>query len=108
MVITSNGDLRRKQSNHKSDESMKIGQSADFFGRTFWEEWQPCITVTWLYAKTPRSTSGFLGTMFKVLSTFYQNPANPPIFLGGLFGRNGNPALWLCGIMEKHYGALVD
>ena len=32
---TSNGDLRRKQSNHKTDESMKIGQSAGFFVQLF-------------------------------------------------------------------------
>ena len=30
---TSNGDWRRRQSNHKTDESMKIGQSAGFFGQ---------------------------------------------------------------------------
>ena len=28
--------------------------------------------------------------------------------LGGLFGRNGNPALRLCGIMQKHHGVLAD
>ena len=28
---TSNGDLRRKQSNHKTDESVKIRQSVEFF-----------------------------------------------------------------------------
>ena len=33
-------------------------------GRTFWEEWQPCITVMWHYAKTPRSTSRFLEIIF--------------------------------------------
>ena len=32
---TSNGDLRRKQSNHKTDESVKIGQSVGFFGLFF-------------------------------------------------------------------------
>ena len=32
MQYTSNGDLRRKQSNHKTDESVKIGQSVEFFG----------------------------------------------------------------------------
>jgi len=31
-----------------------------------------------------------------------------PYFLEGLFGRNGNPALWLCGIMQKHHGAQAD
>ena len=34
-IYTSNGDLRRKQSNHKTDESMKIGQSVGFFGQLF-------------------------------------------------------------------------
>ena len=32
---TSNGDLRRKQSNHKTDESVKIGQSVGLFGLFF-------------------------------------------------------------------------
>ena len=31
-----------------------------FYGWTFWVKWQPCITVTWHYAKTPRNRSGFL------------------------------------------------
>merc|ERR1711874_259831 len=35
ICITSNGDLRRKQSNHKTDESMKFCQSAGFFGQFF-------------------------------------------------------------------------
>ena len=26
----------------------------------------------------------------------------------GLFGRNGNPALRLCGIMQKHHRTLAD
>ena len=30
---TSNGNLRRKQSNHKSDQSMKSGQSVCLFGQ---------------------------------------------------------------------------
>ena len=34
-IFTSNGDLRRKQSNHKTDESMKFFQSAGFFGQLF-------------------------------------------------------------------------
>ena len=29
--FTSNGDLRRKQGNHKMDESVKISQSVEFF-----------------------------------------------------------------------------
>ena len=32
-MITSNGDWRRKQSNHKSDQSMKTGQSVGLFGQ---------------------------------------------------------------------------
>ena len=31
--VTSKGDLRRKQSNHKSDQSMKSGQSVCLFGQ---------------------------------------------------------------------------
>ena len=33
--VISNGDLRGKQSNHKTDESMKIGQSVGLFGQLF-------------------------------------------------------------------------
>ena len=32
---TSNGNLCRKQSNHKTNESMKIGQLVGFFGQLF-------------------------------------------------------------------------
>ena len=31
--FTSNDEFRHKQSNHKTDESMKIGQSVEFFER---------------------------------------------------------------------------
>ena len=34
--IISNGDLHRKQSNHKTDESMKIGQSVDSLASCFY------------------------------------------------------------------------
>ena len=43
-IFTSNGDLRRKQSNHKTDESMKIGQSVGFFGWWVNENW----SVSWV------------------------------------------------------------
>ena len=36
--ITSNGDLRRQQSNHKTDESMKTGQSVGLFGQLFFRD----------------------------------------------------------------------
>ena len=75
-----------------------------FYGRTFWEEWQPCITVMWHYAKTPQSTSGFLEKKCWVI---FWKVCDCPM-LGGLFGRNGNPALRLCGIMQKHHGVLAD
>ena len=58
----------------------------------------------WHYAKTPRSTSRFLEI---ILGVIFWKVCDCPI-LGGLFERNGNPALWLCGIMQKHHRALAD
>jgi len=53
-------------------------------GRTFWEEWQPCITVMWHYAKTPRSTSGFLEIIFGLFFGKYVIVQCWEDFLGGM------------------------
>ena len=86
----------------------------------FWEEWQPCIAVMWHYAKTPQSTTKnifltilriFYFCRYKVLSPKHflaKSYQSFHFFMEGFFGRNGNPALRLCGIMQKHHGILVD
>ena len=61
-MITSNGDLRRKQSNHKTDESMKIGQSVGFFGQLF-------LLETLLYLK--KTTVFFWPNKFFLLKFFF-------------------------------------
>ena len=58
----------------------------------------------WHNAKKPLSTSGFLE---KNVGIFFWKVCDCPI-LGGLIGRNGNPALQLCGIMQKHHRVLAD
>ena len=55
-----------------------------FYGRTFWEEWRPCITVMWHYAKTPRSTSGFLEIIFGLFFGKYVIVQCCEDFLGGM------------------------
>ena len=52
--------MRRKQSNHKMDESVKIGQSVEFFGRLFFY-WRHSLIkkIATLYCKKKKFDQNF-------------------------------------------------